>query len=302
MRPTDFIDSALRRSPLQVAARRVSAGRLAVLAYHAIDDPDSFARQLDYLGSRCSFVSVDDVITAYESPLPPHPVLVTFDDGHPTVLSEAAPRLKARSIPAVAFVIAGLVNTTQPAWWDEVKYLHEEGGRTDRVPASGPTELVRTLKQVTNEIRLHVLEDLRSTARTPPPTTLQLTASDLVTLEASGIEIGNHTLTHPCLDRCDTSTIEAEISGATARLAETLAHPIRTFAYPNGNHDERCVERADEEGIDLAFLFDHRLATIPLSDTLRVSRVRVNSHTSIDRLSTIVSGLHPTLLRLRGRR
>ena len=47
----DRIDSVLRHSPLQPVFRAVAAGRLAVLAYHGIDDPRSFAAQMDRLAA-----------------------------------------------------------------------------------------------------------------------------------------------------------------------------------------------------------------------------------------------------------
>jgi hypothetical protein len=50
----------------------------------------------------------------------------------------------------------------------------------------------------------------------------------------------------------------------------------------------------------VAFLFDHRLAPLPLREPLRISRLRVNSDTSTDRFRIILSGLHPTVHRVRG--
>lgn len=45
-------DLVLRRSPLQPLARAANARRLAVLAYHGVDDPAGFERQLDLLTRR----------------------------------------------------------------------------------------------------------------------------------------------------------------------------------------------------------------------------------------------------------
>jgi hypothetical protein len=50
-----------------------------------------------------------------------------------------------------------------------------------------------------------------------------------------------------------------------------------------------------------AFLFDHRHAR-PGSHALRISRLRVNSTTSIDRFAAILSGLHPAVHKARGGR
>jgi peptidoglycan/xylan/chitin deacetylase (PgdA/CDA1 family) len=62
----------------------------------------------------------------------------------------------------------------------------------------------------------------------------------------AGHEIGNHTVTHPCtgnfpgsrnnaLEDYTPAKMEAELTGATARIRELLGVTARTFAYPCGN-------------------------------------------------------------------
>jgi peptidoglycan/xylan/chitin deacetylase (PgdA/CDA1 family) len=106
-------DALLRRSPAQGWCHRRHADRLAVLGYHGIEDPAGFEAHLDHLQRFCHPVSLEQVEAAAHDgrPMPPHSVLVTFDDGDRSVYTEALPRLAARSIPAVCFVIPGLVGT-----------------------------------------------------------------------------------------------------------------------------------------------------------------------------------------------
>ena len=54
----------LRWSPVQVAFMLQAVRRLTVLAYHGIDDPASFRRQLGYLARTMRPVSMDDVLKA----------------------------------------------------------------------------------------------------------------------------------------------------------------------------------------------------------------------------------------------
>ena len=299
-------DVALRRSPLQPLARAANARRLAVLAYHGVDDPAGFERQLDLLARRMHPVSLDEVLRALDGdPLPPNAVLVTFDDGHPSVLTEGAPLLRARGIPAVAFVCPGLVGTHQPFWWTEVDALYATGARVAGAPATpsgSAAGLVGWLKTVPDQRRREALAELREGAPWVHVAAPQLAAADVRALRDAGVEVGNHTWSHPCLDRCADGEPERQVERAHDRLTELLGAAPRAFAYPNGNHDPRAEAVLTRLGYAAGFLFDHRLAQVAGSGAhpLRLSRLRVSTTASDDRFALILSGLHAGLHRLRG--
>ncbi|NUU22907.1 MAG: polysaccharide deacetylase family protein, partial [Streptomycetaceae bacterium] len=142
----------MRRSPAQWWFGGRAAGRLAVLGYHGVDDPAAFARQLDRLTRIARPVSLDEVelAVATRRPLPGRAVLVTFDDGERSVHEHGLPLLRERAIPAVAFVIASLVDTDEPFWWHEVNGL---------AGAEAPG-LIRRLKSVPQAARLAALAEL----------------------------------------------------------------------------------------------------------------------------------------------
>ena len=294
MNPTTraHLDRLLARSPAQWAFHRRAGQRLAVLAYHAVDDPARFAAQLDHLTRWAHPLSLDAVVAAVRGRrgLPEGAVLVTFDDGARSVYDEALPRLRERGIPAAAFVVTGLLDTDEPYWWTEVEAL----------AAGEAASLVRRLKAMPDDDRLATIAELRRVATTPAPRVPQLHRHELGALESAGIAVGNHSHTHPCLPRCADARIRAEVTDAHAVLTNALGHPPVAFAYPNGDCDARTRQVVHECGYDVAFLFDHRLSPAVPPDPLRVSRLRVDSTTSLDRLRTIVSGLHPAVHRLRG--
>lgn len=288
------VQGALARSPAQVALRLANRRRLGVLAYHAVTDAAAFARQLDWLQEHASVIGLDALLRWRTDPLPRHPVLLTFDDGDRSVLDVAAPLLHERGLPAVAFVVAGLVDTDEPFWWVEVAQL----GRRLGHPAVELRRAVLRLKQVPDQQRRQALADLRRRAgrlRTP-----QLTSEELRRLEASGVRVGNHSWSHACLDRCDDRSLRHEVQAAHRRLEEVLGHRPVAFAYPNGNHDERVVRCVRAAGYEVGFIFDHRLAE-PTGDLLLTSRIRLDADAGIDRLRIMVSGLHPAIHRMRGR-
>ena len=91
----------MRWTPAQAVMQQRRRGLLAVITYHAIHDGERFDDHLDALEEMGSFVSLEDVVANASDgrPLPSRPILVTFDDGDPSVLHTAAPRLYAARNP-----------------------------------------------------------------------------------------------------------------------------------------------------------------------------------------------------------
>jgi peptidoglycan/xylan/chitin deacetylase (PgdA/CDA1 family) len=159
---------------------------------------------------------------------------------------------------------------------------------------------VRRLKQVPDSERRQVLGRLRS--QVPRPLRQpQLRSDELTLLLEAGVAVGNHTSTHPCLDRCADEVVREEVRTAHDVLTRALGQAPTTFAYPNGNWDPRAEEELGRLGYEAAFLFDHRLARVPAEHPLRISRLRVGSTTTPDRFRIILSGLHPAVMHARGR-
>jgi peptidoglycan/xylan/chitin deacetylase (PgdA/CDA1 family) len=297
-----FVDRVMRWSPAQPVFDRRALRRLAVLAYHSIDDPASFSQHLDYLKRRRVPVSLEEVVAAQArtTDLPRGAVLVTFDDADRTHLDYAAPMMRERGVPGVAFVVSGLLGSSRAVWTREALALARQGGRSAAVPTDDPELIVRALKRLPDGKRLAALEELRETSPSPAPDWPQLEPSELTELESSGIEVGDHTFTHPCLPSCPNDKIATELAQSRSVLTEALGRPPRAFAYPNGDWDARAVRELSSHRYEVAFLFEHRLARIPVAQPLLMPRVRVNSDDSVDRLRIVLSGLHPAIYHLRG--
>lgn len=101
--------------------------------------PDKFDRQMAYL-ARNGFhtVSLTDVVAHFQEgkPLPPRPVVITFDDGYLDNYTYAFPILKKYNFTATIFVVAGTVGginsfdvksklqpVNQMAGWRELKEM-----------------------------------------------------------------------------------------------------------------------------------------------------------------------------------
>lgn len=280
--------AALRRSPLQPLAFRAGINGLRVLAYHAVTDGPAFDRQLDYTLKHYEPVSLDQVINAAGGgKLPPNAVLFTFDDGHRSWVDRVIPAMQSRGIPGVAFVVAGAVGSNLPYWWNEIAALRKEEAAAT----------IRLMKRVPDDERLNMLAECRLVAG-EAPTDENLAADDLKLLEDAGLEVGNHTVSHPILTQCSSRKVVQEVRESKEILEGIIGHPVRSFAYPNGNHSPDIARIVAQSGHDVGFLFDHAVQSLPLSNPMAVSRIRVNAHDSLDTFAIRISGLHPTIHRL----
>ena len=297
-----LLDGLLVRTPAQPVFAHRASRSLAVLAYHEVSAPDRFERQLDHLQRVANLVTIDQVVAAIEQrdELPERAVLLTFDDGHRDVYEVVLPILRARGLPAVAFVVAGLIGTKNPHWWTEVKDLAAAGGVVTGFEAVAPADLVRWMKRLPNADRMQAIDELRGSAGRRSKPVPQLRAEELRTMESARIAIGNHSLTHPCLSTCTDEQIVHEVRRSHDLLTQMLGHEPIAFAYPDGDHDPRVIRAVGDAGYRVAFRFDHRLDTLLPQVPLGISRLRMDAHATYDRFRIIVSGLHPAIHRLRG--
>ena len=101
-------------------------------------------------------------------------------------------------------------------------------------------------------------------------------AGDLRTLTAAGIEIGVHGRTHRPLTRVsgDATELAAETKGATAELGALGLEPLRTFAYPHGEHDAAARSAVADAGLAAAFTVEPGILR-PGTDPFRLPRIEI---------------------------
>ena len=155
---------ALKPNPMQELIQRLlsylpgasrAAPKVTVLCYHGIQplaepgglapflvSPENFESQLDtLLAAGYSFIGPADFLAFHRGQkiFPPKTILLTFDDGFADLESFVLPRLLARNLPAIAFVVTERLGQTN--LWDvergapAVPLLDVEGLR--RIAAQG---------------------------------------------------------------------------------------------------------------------------------------------------------------------
>lgn len=113
-------------------------GAVPIVMYHEIGQgagelyipEDVFRRQMDYLVERGYHTISFPMLLAHlqdGAPLPPKPILLTFDDGYASIFTRVAPILEERGLTATFFIDTGQVGTSGRVAWDELRDLVRRG-------------------------------------------------------------------------------------------------------------------------------------------------------------------------------
>lgn len=250
-------------APFRLANRR----KALIVTYHRFsrqDEPlkttaSSFAEQLDYLAARYRIISLSELarLTRNRAELPPGLAVVTIDDGYRDAFEIALPILRGKRVKATLFPVTGFVDGTCWLWPDKIRFATsvtklsrielELGGRkfrfhltkdesrlfaSDRINAQlkGMTDSEKHLEIA----RIAALLEVDIPVR-PADEFAALNWDQLRRMQAEGVEIGSHTVTHPILPRCGLEQLRWELVHSRLRLEQEIGFAPETFCYPNGD-------------------------------------------------------------------
>lgn len=258
--------------------------RLRVLAYHTVASQENFEKQIIYLKENYNLISIAELQNNLfsDQALPKNPLLITFDDGDISVLTNGLPVLKKYNIPSSIFVITSLIDTNDDYW---IKNVEEYEMNIKGNSYALARESVKLLKSLPNSERVEIIKDY------PVARKIQLSNYDLNKMEAQGMYVANHTHTHPMLDKCTDEEILVELKESTKILQNLNVKGLDVFAYPNGNANVRTNKILKDFGMKMIFLFDHKINQ-SIVDPLNISRIRIDSETPFNEFKVKVSGLH----------
>ncbi|MCD6505461.1 polysaccharide deacetylase family protein [Candidatus Poribacteria bacterium] len=237
--------------------------RLLVLVYHRIcetegfmwdDDlvsasPQQFERQVRYIAERFTPITFEELgrILDGRSPMPPRPVIVTFDDGYMDNYLQAFPILKRYGVPATFFIPVGFIGTRKVTWWDLKAFKRKNA----RQPREGPEFMG--------------WEEIEEMAEW-------------------GMEFGSHTVSHISLAKASDVRIKDELSASKSEMEHRLGREITAFAYPYGEWDERAVKLVREAGFRFAVTLEHGLNRLERcrANPFALKRIAVERRDSFD--------------------
>ncbi len=244
--------------------------------------PATFARHLRALRRHFSIIGPQDFEAWREGKrhFPKPPCLITFDDGWKDNLVHAGPILRDQQVPAVIFLPTDYIGTGHVFWQERLSALLDTLGqhpelRTHTLVARLALDDVfqrdavtrsrlardhaRRFKSYTPEQIDAVVKEvatlIHSTVGPVEPATVDayLDWPDVQAMQSFGIHFGSHAVSHRILTRLDAATVSKELSESKRILEERLQQPVRTLAYPNGDHDGNTCHLARESGYALAF-------------------------------------------------
>jgi peptidoglycan/xylan/chitin deacetylase (PgdA/CDA1 family) len=277
-----------------------AADWLPVLAYHRVAEPvrgypfdrgvidctpRSFDRQLATLKQYFSVIGLDQLLAWFDhrAPLPPNPVMITFDDGYRDNYEQALPILQRHGLKAVFFISSGYVSDRRMFWWDRISYMFNRS-EVGIARLRYPTEIVldvrgdpgaarRTvLKIIKNHYALDLdrfLDDLSVALEIVWDPRLErgmvddllMTWNEVRALAEAGMDIGSHTKTHRVLWTLDQPTLRSELLDSKKDIEGEIGRPVKAISYPVGVSLRRLpsVTRAiADAGYAAGFTMDSR--------------------------------------------
>lgn len=279
-------------------ARRLAPNAwVTVLTYHRIGEADSvgdldpnivdgrpaqFDAQLAFLREHCSPIDLDQLRGFVRGePLPPNPVLITFDDGYRDNHDVAMPILQKHGIRAVFFVTTQNISERRLFWWDRASLLLKRS-KKEVLELTYPTQRrillgsddksrARALRAALVPVKAHFgldvpryLEELeRATDVTfTREEELAIAEATLMTwdqvraMHRAGMAIQSHTRSHRILMTLDEKALDEELGGAREEVEAQIHDRVTAVAYPVGKGltcaptARRAIRRA---GYELGF-------------------------------------------------
>lgn len=299
----------MRAAGAFVPFRAANSDKALILTYHRFTETGdrettsrrSFARQLRYLKKHYQLVSLSSLAAHMSSGkrLPKRLAAIAIDDGYRDAYQIAFPLLRAYDAPATLFVVTDFVDRTAWLWTDKLRFLATRStagslkawiGTTEiEVPLDGRNcrldvarrinELLKTLSDASKEDA--ILQVARSLGvelpELPPDEYDAISWPQAREMDAAGVEIGSHTLTHPILTRVADQRLQDELRGSRGRVEAEMDRAIDLLCYPNGDHDRRVVRAARDAGYRCAVTIEPGFNAAGC-DLLRLRRVHTESN------------------------
>ncbi|MFT5863685.1 MAG: peptidoglycan/xylan/chitin deacetylase (PgdA/CDA1 family) [Flavobacteriales bacterium] len=229
---------------------------------------DDFEKQLDYFEKEFGFVSKVDFLRALETGIPPEGVVLTFDDGFKDHIQYVLPALVKRKLWGVFYITTGVYEQERLL---DVHNIHMLLGRYDASIIFEALQSLITSEMLTDQTveafqeatyqlqqnddftllvkrslnyfidykyRHQVIDALMQQFFADTPdlfAQFYLSKEEIGILEAAGMIVGSHTVSHPVMSKLSLEKQRDEIENSFAFLEGVQPRLTpKTFCYPYG--------------------------------------------------------------------
>jgi peptidoglycan/xylan/chitin deacetylase (PgdA/CDA1 family) len=227
--------------------------------------PRQFRRHLETVARIGTPVSMAELLRGIDGgPLPPNPLMITFDDGYRSCHDVALPILRELGIPATFFIATAFVGERRLYWWERIA-LALSAARRPRAALAYPrpieidardpgvrrmlNDLVKNTwgldtERFLRELCLALEVDWSPAIEAAHADQLIMTWDQVRALSRAGMAVESHTRHHPVLDTLDDATLRDELVGSRTDLERELGRPVEAIAYPVGRRIQQARIRA----------------------------------------------------------
>ncbi len=268
---------------------------------------DTFRKQLEFLSSKYRIVPLPDMVRILKSR---HKkagkfASITFDDGWKDNITVACPILKQMSIPATVYLTTDFIETGRTFWFLRltrllssfnpdisdlanriVQLASEDGMPMDIDPneltdASGVLDIESVMlkvKHLSPDSIDRLLDELEQSLHAEGRDKLAdliMSWEDARAVDPNTISFGSHGCSHKILTHLNDETARYELTRSKEIIEDRLDCQVDSFAYPNGNNDERIRCLTADAG------YSHAVATKDLPpprklDLYRLQRISMH--------------------------
>lgn len=284
------------RTGITALGRRGRRDEGAVILYgHRIADdhegylqglrPADLDDQLGYLARHYEVIALDTLVACFENrtAVPPHSVVLTFDDGFRDNLEAGLPILQKHGVQATIFVVTGSLSSGELPWSQRLGFMFQHTERRElRDPSDAPIEhdlsTADLRRRAYDSMKLHlrrldrvererVLADVAARLSVEAPRDRMLDWEAARAWQAAGMGIGAHTFSHPLLAEIPFDEAREEMMRSRDDLRDHLGIDHPSFCFPAGSHNDALMREVRALGFRSAFkpnpsLLRNRLDTV----------------------------------------
>lgn len=122
-----------------------------------------------------------------------------------------------------------------------------------------------------------------------------ITVEMLLEMDAGGIQIGAHTVSHADLTRVSAGNLHHEVFDSKAELEALVGHRVVDFCYPAGKFSDAVVRMVQGAGFESATTTEPGVSH-SAGDRFVWTRVRVNGGESLQQFAADLSQTEPTVV------